>query len=61
MTVYGSGGVDVRKPRPGGLHPVVLALVVTAAVIAVAAIAYWALRSPADAGQADRDHVHDHG
>lgn len=47
-TVYGRGGVDVREPRRV-LHPVVLALVVVAAITAVLALGYWAFfRSPVD-------------
>lgn len=46
MTVYGRGGVDVREPRR--LHPGVLALAVCAALIVVGALAYWALRPPAN-------------
>lgn len=47
-TVYGRGGVDVREPRHG-LHPVVLGLVIVAAITATLALGYWAvLRGPAD-------------
>ncbi|MFC7532011.1 AbfB domain-containing protein [Actinoplanes sp. GCM10030250] len=48
MTVYGSGGVHTREPRGGGLHPGVIALVVSAGIIVVAALGYWILRSPAE-------------
>ncbi|AEV85892.1 arabinofuranosidase [Actinoplanes sp. SE50] len=47
MTIYGPGGVDVRDPRRR-LHPGVLALVITAVIIIVAALAYFMMRSPAD-------------
>ncbi|GIF03434.1 AbfB domain-containing protein [Actinoplanes siamensis] len=46
MTIYGRGGMDVRQSRR--LHPGVLALVITAGVIVVAALAYLVLRSPAE-------------
>jgi hypothetical protein len=46
MTIYGSGGSGVREPRR--LHPGVLALVAVAGIIIVAAIGYFALRSPAE-------------
>ena len=45
MTVYGPGGVDVRAPRRG-LHPVVLALVISAVVVTLGAAGYWLLRDP---------------
>ncbi|GAA2689785.1 AbfB domain-containing protein [Actinoplanes palleronii] len=47
MTIYGSGGTGTPARR--GLHPGVLALAVGAAIIVVAAFAYIAMRSPADA------------
>ncbi|GIF14163.1 AbfB domain-containing protein [Actinoplanes teichomyceticus] len=46
MTIYGRGGVDVRDRRR--LHPGVLALAATAGVSTLAAVAYFALRSPAE-------------
>lgn len=45
MTIYGSGGVDVRDRRR--LHPSVLILVIAAALIVVAASGYFVMRSPA--------------